>query len=51
MTEKELIAWLRAEITRSANDVRMADSQEWIDFHEGEYEAYNAVMSMIGDVK
>jgi hypothetical protein len=51
MNEKQLIAWLEGEKERSAKDCRMASDQEWIDYHEGEYDAFSAVLQMIGSVK
>mgnify|MGYP000417312227 CR=1 FL=1 len=51
MNEKDLIVWLEGEIERSAKDCRLATEQEWIDYHEGEYDAFSAVLQMIGGVK
>jgi putative sterol carrier protein len=46
-TSLQLADWLREQIERSAMDCRMASEQEWIDFHEGEYDAFNAVLEKL----
>jgi hypothetical protein len=48
MTEKQLIVWLREEIKRAGADARMSTSTEDLEYHNGEYDALNSVLSMIG---
>ena len=48
MTEKQLIVWLREEIERAKADANMSTATEDLEYHNGEFDAYNEVLSMIG---
>lgn len=51
MNEKQLIAWLIEESERADKDLEMATSIEDRDYHQGEYDAYQSVLSMMGTKK
>lgn len=48
MNEKEFRAWLLEEIERADADYEMSTDPEDASYHQGEYDAYQAVLSMIG---
>lgn len=48
MNEKDFRAWLEEELVRADKDYEMSTDTEDASYHQGEYDAYQAVLSMIG---